>query len=212
MPQINIATMKGIIGATLCAAAIAMTGCAQNANNASMDKTDGAIETIMTRTSVRKFKPEKLSETQMETLLRAGMAAPTAVNKQPWEFVVVDDRELLDSMQAALPNARIADGCQQVIVVCGNEQKALEGEARSYWIQDCAAATENILLAAHATRLGAVWCGVAPIKERMAKLAELLGTPSYVKPFAVICVGVPAEAPAAKDKWKTENIHRNANW
>lgn len=204
--------MRNIIVATLCIAAAAMAGCSQTDDTTGMKKSDEAIEAIMTRVSVRKFKAEKLSEAQMETLLRAGMAAPSAVNKQPWEFVVVDDRTLLDSIQAALPNTRIADGCQQVIVVCGNEEKALEGESKAYWVQDCSAATENILIAAHAIGLGAVWCGVMPIKERMTKLAELLKTPSYIKPLAVICVGVPAETPAVKDKWKPENIHKNDKW
>ncbi|MCQ7926429.1 nitroreductase family protein [Salmonella enterica] len=194
------------IGAALC-----LAGCGQT-ETTDMQSTTGAIENIMTRVSVRKFKPAKLSDSQIETLLRAGMAAPSAVNKQPWEFVVVDDRALLDSLQAAAQNIRISNGCQQVIVVCGNEQKALEGEGRAYWIQDCSAATQNILLAAHATGLGAVWCGIAPIKERMAKVGDILSLPSYVKPLCVICVGEPDETPEVKDKWKPENVHHNAQW
>lgn len=193
------------------AAILCMTSCSQTDNNTMSNQTD-ALTNIMTRVSVRKFKPTKLTDAQMETLLRAGMAAPSAVNKQPWEFVVVDDRALLDSLQAAAQNIRISGGCQQVIVVCGNEQKAIDGEGRTYWIQDCSAATQNILLAAHATGLGAVWCGITPIKERMAKVGEILNLPSYVKPFCVICVGEPDEAPEVKDKWKTENVHRNAQW
>lgn len=202
---------KAISAVLLATLTLAMAGCGKSADN-DMERQETAIQNIMTRTSVRHFKPTRLTDSQIETLLRAGMAAPTAVNKQPWEFVVVDDAALLDSIQAALPNARISGGCQQVIVVCGNEQKTLEGDGKDYWLQDCAAATENILLAAHATGLGAVWCGVAPIKERMAKLASLLRTPAEIMPFCVICVGEPDEAPAPKDKWKPENVHRNANW
>ncbi len=206
--------MNKKIAAAIAMAAIVATGCTTQTNQ-EMDTlnpaaTQAVIENIMTRTSIRKFQPTKLSDTQMETLLRAGMAAPSAVNKQPWEFVVVDDRALLDTIQAALPNTRISEGCQQVIVVCGNEQKALEGDSKAYWIQDCSAATENILLAAHAMGLGAVWCGVTPNKERVARLAEILGAPSFVKPFCVICVGVPAEQPQPKDKWKMENVHKNS--
>lgn len=192
------------------AVGLAIVGCSSPSNPQNTDSmTSSPIDNIMTRTSVRKYKPVKLTDAQMETLLRAGMAAPSAVNKQPWEFIVVDDRALLDSIQAKLPNTRISDGCQQVIVVCGNEEKALEGEGKAYWIQDCSAATQNILLAAHSMGLGAVWCGITPVKERMAILSEMLHTPSFVKPFAVICLGVPDEAPAPKDKWKPENIHRN---
>ncbi len=199
--------------AAMAMAAIVATGCTTktdtSVNTPNLDNTQAVIENIMTRTSIRKFEPTRLTDNQIETLLRAGMAAPSAVNKQPWEFVVVDDRALLDTIQAALPNTRISEGCQQVIVVCGNEEKALDGDSKAYWIQDCSAATENILLAAHAMGLGAVWCGVTPNKERVARLSEILGAPSYVKPFCVICVGVPAEQPQPKDKWKEENVHKN---
>lgn len=193
-------------------AGICLMGCSQNTETTMDSQSTDALSVIMTRKSVRKFKPEKLSDAQIETLLRAGMAAPSAVNKQPWEFIVVDDAALLDSLQASCQNFRIANGCQQVLVVCGNEQKAIEGEGKTYWIQDCSAATENILLAAHSMGLGAVWCGVTPIKERMAKVAEILNVPSYVKPFAVICVGVPDEAPEVKDKWNPANVHKNAEF
>ncbi len=206
--------MKRQITAAFCLALIALgIGCSQTDNSMTHnDKEMSAIEAIMSRTSVRKFTGEKLTDAQIETLLRAGMAAPSAVNKQPWEFVVVDDQALLDTIQAQLPNTRISDGCKQVIVVCGNEEKALEGDNKAYWIQDASAATENILIAAHATGLGAVWCGVTPNKERVAKLSDILSLPSYVKPLCVICVGVPAEQPEVKDKWKVENIHKNNVW
>lgn len=201
--------MRKTIFAAL-ASALCLAGCSQTDSNMS-NQTD-ALTNIMTRATVRKFKPTKISDAQMETLLRAGMAAPSAVNKQPWEFMVVDDRALLDSIQAAGTNFRISNGCQQVIVVCGNEEKAIEGEGRTYWIQDCSAVTENILLAAHAMGLGAVWCGVTPIKERMAKVSEILNLPSYVKPLCVICVGEPDETPEVKDKWAPEKVHRNGQW
>lgn len=201
--------MRKTIFAAL-ASALCLAGCSQT--DSTMSNQTDALTNIMTRATVRKFKPTKISDAQMETLLRAGMAAPSAVNKQPWEFMVVDDRALLDSIQAAGTNFRISNGCQQVIVVCGNEEKAIEGEGRTYWIQDCSAVTENILLAAHAMGLGAVWCGVTPIKERMAKVSEILNLPSYVKPLCVICVGEPDETPEVKDKWAPEKVHRNGQW
>lgn len=200
---------RQICAALLAAACLTLASCGPDAQD---DMKNEAIDNMMTRTSIRVFKPARLTDSQIETLLRAGMAAPTAVNSQPWEFVVVDDEALLDSIQAALPNARISNGCQQVIVVCGNDERALDGEGKGYWLQDCSAATQNILLAAHATGLGAVWCGVAPIKERMDRLAEILKVPANVMPFSVICVGQPDEAPAPKDKWRPDRVHRNANW
>ncbi len=204
--------MNRVITSAICAAlaGFLVAGCSQSGNsNAAQDP----LANIMTRTSIRKFTSESVTEAQMEQIIRAGMAAPTAVNKQPWDFVIVTDTALLDSIQTALPNAPIKrGGCRQVIVVCGNMQKALEGEAQAYWIQDCSAATENILLAAHAIGLGAVWCGVAPIKDRMEALSQTLKLPSFVKPLNVIVLGHPAEAPQPKDKWKPENVHHNATW
>lgn len=202
---------RTIFAALLATASLSLAGCGSDAQNDMDNKTD-ALENIMTRTSIRVFKPAKLTDSQIETLLRAGMAAPTAVNSQPWEFVVVDDAALLDSIQAAMPNARISNGCQQVIVVCGNEERMLQGDGRGFWLQDCSAATQNILLAAHATGLGAVWCGVAPVKERMDKVADILRLPEGIEPFCVICVGEPGEAPEPKDKWKADRVHRNATW
>lgn len=168
---------------------------------------EAAIQNIMTRVSVRKYDGKPVSEAEVEALLRAGMAAPTAMNRQPWDFVVVDDRAELDSLAAALRRAPIANGCPLVVVVCGNIEKA--GEGNEFWVQDASAATENILLAAHAMGLGAVWCGGYPLADRCEAVGKVLGLPSYVKPLSIICVGHPAEAPAVKDKWKPENVHRN---
>ena len=120
------------------------------------------INTIMARTSVRSFTSQIIEEEKVEQLLRAGMAAPTAMNCQPWEFVVINDRKLLDQLCDSLPSAKMLKEAQLAIIVCGNMQKALEGDMQSLWVQDASAASENILLAAHALGLGAVWTGVYP--------------------------------------------------
>lgn len=196
---------------SLCAAVLPLLlcGCAGATGGSQGDP----IANIMTRTSVRQFTGEMVADAQVEQMLRAGMAAPTAGNKQPWEFVVVDDAALLDSLQAAVPHAPIArGGCKQVIVVCGNLQKAFEGDAQSYWIQDCSAATENILLAAHALGLGAVWCGVTPQPERVEGVTRALNLPSHIRPLGLVVFGHPADKTEPKDKWKPENVHRNATW
>ena len=162
------------------------------------------ISSIMTRTSIRQFTSQPVSKSQVEMLLRAGMAAPTAVNRQPWHFVVVSDKAKLTALGAG--RNRMLEQCPVAIVVCGDLDKALSGKAQEYWVQDCSAATENILLAAHALGLGAVWTGVYPIDGRVSAVTSLLQLPSAIVPLCVIAVGYPAEQPTPKDKWKTENV------
>lgn len=168
-----------------------------------------AISNIMTRTSVRAYTDEALTKEQIDTLLRAGMAAPSALNKQPWEFVVIDDKETLKSLKNLYKGARMADQAAVGIAVCGNLQNAIEGEGQGYWVDDASAATENILLAAHAMGLGAVWTGVHVSDDRVTGVRELLSLPEYVTPLCVIMVGHPAESPEPKDKYNAEKIHYN---
>lgn len=166
-----------------------------------------AIKNIMTRTSVRQFTDQAVSKTDIETLLRAGMAAPTAVNKQPWHFVAVTDKAKLKELSGG--RGRMLEQCALAIVVCGDMTKALPGKGQAYWIQDCSAATENILLAAHALGLGAVWTGVYPMDERVAAVSAAVKLPETIVPLCVIVIGHPAEQPAPKDKWKPENVSYN---
>ena len=128
--------------------------------------TNPAIENIMTRVSVRQFTGEKISAEQLDTLLRAAMAAPSAINKQPWAFIAVTDQAILDRLGEALPYSRCGNGAAVAIIPCGDLSKAIEGEMANFWINDVSAATENILLAAHAMGLGAVWTGLHPDMKR----------------------------------------------
>ena len=178
-----------------------------SANDA--DNGNAAIENIMTCTSIRAFTGQSVSSDTVEMLLRAGMAAPTAVNLQPWHFVAVTDRAKLDEMRQANPHAKMLEQAPLAIVVCGDMNKAMEGPGRDFWIQDCSAATENILLAAHALGLGAVWTGGHPIEERVNTLREILQLPENLIPLCAIVIGYPAENPEPKDKWKTENVSYN---
>ena len=166
-----------------------------------------AIDNIMTRTSIRKYTNETVSKADVEKMLRAGMAAPTAVNKQPWHFVVVTDRAKLKDLSGG--RGKMLEQCALAIVVCGNMEKALTGKAQEYWVQDCSAATENILLAAHALGLGAVWTGCYPIEERVANVSKALKLPETIIPLCTIVIGHPAEQPTPKDKWKPENVSYN---
>lgn len=168
---------------------------------------NAALENIATRTSVRSYLHKPVEAAQIEQLLRAGMAAPSAVNKQPWHFVVVTDRAQLKELAKANPYAGMAAHAPLAIVVCGDMKKALDGEARMFWVQDCSAATENMLLAITAKGLGGVWTGVYPIKKRTAELQAALGLPKNIIPLDVVLLGYPKHTPTPKDKWDPENIH-----
>ena len=190
-----------------------MTGCNCNNpdSNMSVDNEvkDNAMETIMTRTSIRSFTDRAVSADTVEMLLRAGMAAPTAVNLQPWHFVVVNDRAKIDELGGNGRQSQMWHESPLVIVVCGNMEKAMEGVGQAFWVQDCSAATENILLAAHALGLGAVWTGCYPIEDRVANISQVLGLPEHIVPLCAIVMGYPNESPQPKDKWKPENVSYN---
>jgi len=202
--------MKKILSAF--AALLILAGC--NSSEPKVEAaatTDGkaVVECIMTRTSIRQYTDQTVSADTIETLLRAGMTAPTAVNKQPWHFVAITDREKLDGIAIANPNAGMVKKAPLAIVVCGDMKKALEGPARAFWIQDCSAATENILLAAHALGLGAVWTGLYPNEDRAKAVSELLKLPETIIPLCAIVIGYPSEQPQPKDKWLPENVSYN---
>ena len=193
--------------------ALFVTGCNCNDNNCQLtektDKGKTAIENIMTRTSIRSFTDRQVSADTIEMLLRAGMAAPTAVNKQPWHFVVINDREVMDKLGGEGRQSQMWKESTLAIAVCGDMEKALEGPAQAFWIQDCSAATENILLAAHALGLGAVWTGCYPMMDRMTNVSQVLNLPANLVPLSVIVMGYPNEQPEPKDKWKPENVTYN---
>ena len=170
------------------------------------DSSEVVISNILKRTSVRSYEDRAVESEKMEKLLRAGMAAPTAVNKQPWHFIVVTDKTQLRRLSEANPNAAMAAKAPLAIVVCGDMDKALEGDARELWVQDCSAATENILLAATGLGLGAVWTGTYPSEERCAAVAETLRLPETLIPLCTIVIGYPDAEPTPKDKWKKENV------
>jgi nitroreductase len=164
------------------------------------------LNTIYSRRSVRSFTGEKVPHEALLKILRAAMAAPSAVNIQPWAFVVVTKRETLDELCDWLPYAKMLDKADAAIVVCGVPDKD-EVFSRDYWVMDCSAASENILLACHALGLGAVWTAVHVDKERIATVRRILKIPANIIPLNVIPIGVPKEKGKALDKFKEENIH-----
>ena len=192
--------------------ALLMLGsCTQNKEDATVSDEDNgqaAIENIMTRTSIRKYTDQSVEQEKIDIMLKAAMAAPTAVNLQPWHFIVIDDKELIGQLSSQQPtNAPL------LIAVCGDTDKTTmpdgKGKLPDFWIQDVSAATENLLLAAHAQGLGAVWTGVYPIPERTAEVARVLQCPKNIIPLAVVRVGYPAESPAPKNKFREDNISYN---
>ena len=185
------------------------TACSESKKSDEMkvaDPSAAVIENIMTRTSIRQFTDQPVAKDTLETILKAGMAAPSAMNKQPWTFVAVTEREMLDSLNAHHPYANLKTATA-AIIVCGDMQKTIEGAGREYWVQDCSAATENILLAAHGLGLGAVWCGVYPVEERIAEVSAVLGLHEEIVPLNIVTMGYPAENPEPKDKWNPANVH-----
>lgn len=177
-----------------------MTDC----NNFS--KTDTVLENIHARKSVRQFTSEAVTADQIEIMLKAAMAAPSAVNQQPWRFVVVTGRERLDRLSEGLPYAKMLKQATLAIVVCG-ETTWRGGQDNPYWSQDCSAATQNLLLAAEALGLGAVWTAVYPDGDRLEWVTRTLEIPEGVLPLCVVPIGHPAGDTQPRDKWKPDNIH-----
>jgi len=164
------------------------------------------LEVIHNRKSVRHFTDQAVSEEQIKLLLRAGMAAPSAVNRQPWAFYVVTKRETLDALGEQLPYAKMLRQAQAAIVVCGDMEKAGNLKEQGYWVQDCSAATQNILLAAESIGLGAVWTAAYPYEDRTKVVVEILNLPEKHIPLKVIPIGYATGEDKPKDKWKPENI------
>lgn len=209
--------MKNWIIVLLCAAVVILSvrvavAAKANTENDMKDTSTGgnaAIENIMSRASVRTYTAEPVDTADITTMLRAGMAAPTAMNRQPWVFVVITDADRRAALASELPYCKMAGTAPLLIAVCGDRAKFIE-DAPEYWVQDCSAATENILLAAHALGLGAVWTGVYPVQERVELVSEALGLPEDIIPLNIICIGHPEGDNPAKDKWDPAKIHYNS--
>ncbi len=162
------------------------------------------IEPILKRRSIRRYTPELVTEEQITKLLEAGMAAPSASNKKPWHFVVVTDRDTLDSLSHYGSHWDMLREAPLCIVVCGDPDIS-----DRYWVQDCSAATENILLAVSMMGLGAVWLGCYPNAERFDPTKELLGIKDPVTPLAVLSIGHPAEEKEARTQFDSARVHRD---
>ena len=164
------------------------------------------MEAISTRRSVRSFTSKPIAKEIVEELLRAAMSAPSAGNEQPWQFVVMDDRRMLDRIIDVNPNAKMCKEAQAAILVCGDTSKE---KYPGFWVQDCSAAAQNILLAAHDKGIGSVWTGVYPIEERVEGFKRLLGLPENVVPFCLVPLGYPAKQVPQVDRFQRDRVHHN---
>jgi nitroreductase len=164
------------------------------------------MKAILTRRSIRKYTGQPISETTLRELLEAAMSAPSAGNQQPWDFVVINDRNILDEIPRVHPYAQMCREAQAAILVCGNQER----EAHTgFWVQDCSAATQNLLVAANDLGLGAVWVGVYPREDRVEGLRRLTGLPGHVVPFALVPLGYPAEKKPPGNRFDPARIHYN---
>lgn len=164
------------------------------------------LEAIHTRRSVREFQDRPVPEKIIQQLMRAAMAAPSARNQQPWEFIVLTDRDILEQVSRINPNAQMATRAPLAILVCGNLKVEI---SPGYWVLDCAAAVQNLLLCAHALGLGAVWTGTYPNEDRMDGYTQLLDLPEHIIPHTLVVVGYPVQLPESQDRFNPERIHHN---
>ncbi len=164
------------------------------------------FDVLMTRRSIRSFLPDPVSEEDIATLVKAGTMAPSAMNRQPWHFVVVTDREKLDAIADRHPHAAFARQAPLAIVVVATPAEA----SGDFWVQDCSAATENILLAARALGLGSVWCGLYPVQERADILADILSVPKEYVPLSLIVLGHTEKEFCEAHRHNEAKIHHNS--
>ena len=164
------------------------------------------LETILKRRSIRKYTEEHVTQDQIKKLLQAAMQAPSAGNQQPWRFLVINDRGIMEKIPNVHPYASMLPKAPVAILVCGD--LSLE-KHKGYWVQDCAAATQNLLLAAEAMGLGAVWLGVYPMEDRVQGIRTLFSLPENFVPFSLIPVGKPVSHPGVIDRFNPDRVTLN---
>jgi nitroreductase len=165
---------------------------------------DSRLSALFSRRSVRQYTGRPVSDADLKALLEAGMAAPSASNRKPWHFVAVTEPAMLAQLAAIHPYGKVLSSAGLCIAVCGDRDISPD-----FWVQDCSAATENILVAAAMLGLGSVWLGVHPRAERERDLKQFLGIPDHVGLLCLIAVGHPAELPVARTQYDEERVHRD---
>lgn len=161
-------------------------------------------DAILTRRSIRKYKPEPLKKEQLEEMLKSAMQAPSANNFQPWHFIVLQDKNKLQQIPSFHPHAAMAQDAAAAVLVCANSATK---EPEGYWVQDCSASTQNLLLSAHDQGIGAVWVGVYPRKERIEAFQKLFDIPPEFIPFSLAVLGYPAENKEKEERFNRQRVH-----
>jgi len=161
------------------------------------------INTIFARRSIREYTAKVINKKDIKTMLEAAMAAPSASNRKPWHFIVVTNRKILDNLARVHPYGKMLFKAPLCIVACGDTTISAR-----YWVQDCSAATENLLLAATALGLGAVWLGVHPREDRVSPIRKVLNIPETIVPLNLISIGHPAEEKEPRTQYDEQRVHR----
>jgi nitroreductase len=164
------------------------------------------MDNIFSRRSVRRYLPKPVSSDLIENVLKAGMNAPSAGDEQPWHFIIIDKHDLLLNISESHPYAKMLKDAPIAILVCGDLQVL---KFKDLWIQDCSAASENMLLAAHDLGLGAVWIGVYPAENLVKEVRNILNIPQQIVPFSIIGMGYPAEEKKGRLRYDKSKVHNN---
>ena len=164
------------------------------------------MDAILTRRSIRKYLPDPVNRDVIENILKAGMNAPSAGDEQPWHFIIIDRHDLLEKISEIHPYTKMLKDTPAAILVCGDQNVP---KFKDFWIQDCSAASENMLLAAHDLGLGAVWIGVYPAEKMVQEIRRLLNIPDHVAPFSIIAMGSPAEEKPGRLRYDISRVHSN---
>ncbi len=168
------------------------------------------LDIILKRRSIRKYKNQKVPENLIRSLLQAAMSAPSACNQQPWHFVILEDKTVLKELSEIHSGFLTLKGSPLAILVCGEPGAA---KLEFYWEQDCSAATQNILIAATAMGLGAVWQGINPRGgEDSDMINRILKLPVHIRPFSLVSVGYPAEMTEPANRFSENKIHYPGTW
>ena len=164
------------------------------------------MDPVLSRSNVREYTTQPVADEMLRMLLKAAMAAPSAGDERPWQFVVIDDQRIKEKIPKIHRFAHMAPNAPVALLVCGDENLQ---KHHGFWVQDCAAATQNILLAATALGLGTVWLGVYPRMDRVDGLRRLLNLSDHIMPFALVPVGYPAEEHGPVDRYDETKVYRN---
>lgn len=162
------------------------------------------FEALKTRRSIRAYQDRDINDQDIRKIIDAAMMAPSAGNARPWQFIVIKDREKLQKLKNINPYAKMGDDAKAAIMICGD--LSLE-KYQGFWVQDCSAATQNLLLAAHALGIGSVWTGVHPIEERVKGFKELFNLPENIVPLSLNILGYPKKVPKSESRFEENKIH-----